>query len=208
MNKNASLGAYGIMYVIKTKRSQVVALLLKNGVVAPSNASDMQIALLVTDLLKVSKSFYNEFSALLVSEDVIYGMSANMSGSYLNASGSFCENTANKVESPTTYKLLCGDSSITTTATPTKDTKSTPSWINQGLGLLQEGFKGFLQLDENKTKRELADASVKISQDEVIKKEDLPPSTGLSTGAIVGISLLGITVVGLVVYLVVKNKKQ
>jgi hypothetical protein len=210
MNKNSSLGAYGIMYVIKTKRSQVVALLLKNGVVAPSNASDMQIALLVTDLLKVSKSFYNEFSALLVNEDVIYGLSANMSGSYLNASGSFCENTANKVESPTTYKLLCGDSSITTTATTTatstKDTKSTPSWINQGLGLLQEGFKGFLQLDENKTKRELADASVKISSDEVISKGDLPASTGLSTGAIVGISLLGVTVVGLVVYLIAKKK--
>ena len=64
MNKNASLGAYGIMYVIKTKRSQVVALLLKNGVVAPSNASDMQIALLVTDLLKVSKSFSLRYSAL------------------------------------------------------------------------------------------------------------------------------------------------
>lgn len=209
MNKNASLGAYGIMYVIKNKRSQVVNLLLKNGVFVPSNASDMQIALLVTDLLKVSKSFYNEFSTLLVNEDVIYGLSANMSGSYLNASGSFCENTANKVESPTTYKLLCGDSSITTTATPpTKDTKSTPSWINQGLGLLQEGFRGFLQLDENKTKRELADASVKISSDEVISKVDVPPSTGLSTGAIVGISLLGVTVVGLIVYLVVKNKKQ
>lgn len=212
MNKNSSLGAYGIMYVIKTKRSQVVALLLKNGVVAPSNASDMQIALLVTDLLKVSKSFYNEFSTLLVNKDVIYGMSANMSGSYSNMSGSysnvdgnseFCNNSENKVSSPTSYKLLCGDS--TTTTTP-KDTTPTPNWINKGLGLLQEGFKGYLQLDENKTKRELADASVKISSDEVITKEDALPSTGLSTGAIVGISLLGVTVVGLVVYFIIKKK--
>ena len=57
MNKNASLGAYGIMYVIQTKRSEVINLLLKNGVVVPMNATDMQIALLVTNLLKVSKSF-------------------------------------------------------------------------------------------------------------------------------------------------------
>ena len=73
---------------------------------------------------------------------------------------------------------------------------------------MQEGFKGYLQLDDNKTKRELADASVKISTDEVTKKEITPPPTKLSTGAIVGISLLGVTVVGLVVYLIVKNKKQ
>jgi hypothetical protein len=30
----------------------------------------------------------------------------------------------------------------------------------------------------------------------------------MSTGAIIGLSLLGVTVVGLVVYLVVKNKNQ
>lgn len=63
MSKIANLGAYGIMYVIQTKRSEVIALLLKNGVVVPMNASDMQIALLVTNLLKVSKSFYKDFSA-------------------------------------------------------------------------------------------------------------------------------------------------
>jgi hypothetical protein len=217
MSKNASLGAYGIMYVIKYRRSEVVALLLKNGVVAPSNATDIQIGLLVTDLLKVSKSFYNEFSKLLINEDVIYGMSANMSGSYanmsgsyLNAEGDFCSNTANKVDSPTTYKLLCGDSKTTTkdSKTTTKeDDTPTPSWINKGLGLLQDGFKGYLQLDENKTKRELADASVKISSDEVTKETTkTQDDEGMSTGAIIGLSLLGVTVVGLVVYLITKNK--
>jgi hypothetical protein len=71
---------------------------------------------------------------------------------------------------------------------------------------LQTGFQGFLQLDENKTKRQLADASVKISSDEVIKGETSPTKTGLGTGAIVGISLLGVTVVGLVVYLIAKKR--
>jgi hypothetical protein len=54
----------------------------------------------------------------------------------------------------------------TTTTTPKPPTAS-PSWLNTGLSLLQTGFQGFLQLDENKTKRALADASVKISNDEV-----------------------------------------
>lgn len=198
MSKNASLGAYGIMYVIKNRRSEVVALLLKNGVVAPSNATDIQIGLLVTDLLKVSKSFYNEFSKLLINEDVIYGMSANMSGSYANAGG---------IVMPT-FDL--DEELLTTTTTTPKDTKtksSSTGWLNKGLELLQTGFQGYLQLDDNKTKRELADASVKISSDEVTKKEEKEDDdTGMSTGAIIGLSVLGVTVVGLVVYLITKNK--
>jgi hypothetical protein len=223
MKTNASLGAYGIMYVVRNRKSEVLGLLLKNGVVVPSNASDITIALAVTNLLKVSKSFYLEFTKLLISEDTINAMSVNMSG-YTNFTGDaeWCKDSANKTASPNAYKLLCKESSTfdpkafttTTTTTPKKTTpaKSTSgdvSWLNQGLDLLQTGFQGYLQLDENKTKRELADASVKISADEVTKKEDLPPKpTALSTGAIVGISLLGVTVVGLVIYLVVKNKNQ
>lgn len=203
MSKIANLGAYGIMYVIQTKRSQVIALLVKNGVVVPMNATDMQIALLVTNLLKVSKSFYKDFSALLITPDTITGMSSNMSGSYANAVG---------VGEQFDWSIFQGGTTTTPTTTPTstppKTTSSAPNWLNTGLGLLQTGFQGFLQLDENKTKRALADASVQISKDEVTKKEDTPPPTGWSTGAIVGVSLLGATIVGLVVYLIVKNKKQ
>jgi hypothetical protein len=204
MSKNESLGAYGIMYVIQNKKSQVYALLLKNGVVIPNNATDLQIALLVTNLLKISKSFYKEFSALLLSQDVVIGMSSNMSGSYAYAGGQvdpafdFSIFNTGSVTTPTT-----------TTNTPPKTTSSAPSWLNKGLSLLETGFQGYLQLDDNKTKRELADASVKISDDNATKDETPPPPPkGLSTGAVVGISLLGVTVVALVIYLIIKNKKQ
>ena len=213
MNNNASLGAYGVMYVVQNKKSEVVNLLLKNGVFVPMNASNMQLALLVTDLLKVSKSFYRDFSLLLLNQDVVNGMSVNMSGSYSNFTGDaeWCKDSANKTANPNAYKILCKDSTTFDTKTFTtekKDTSSSTSWLNTGLGLLQDGFKGYLQLDENKTKRELADASVKISTDDLTKETLKPPSTGLSTGAIVGISLLGVSVVGLVIYLIVKNKNQ
>ena len=69
MSKNASLGAYGIMYVVQNKKSDVLGLLLRNGVVVPSDASDLTIAMAVTNLLKVSKSFYNDFSKLLVNPE-------------------------------------------------------------------------------------------------------------------------------------------
>ena len=210
MSAKANLGAYGVMYVVQNKKSQVIALLLKNGVVVPSNATDIQIALLVTNLLKVSKSFYRDFSALLLNQDVIVGMSSNMSGSYSNFTGdaNWCKDSANKTANPNAYELLCGKSTtLTSTTTPKKETKTeSESWLNQGLGLLQTGFQGYLQLDDNKTKRALADATVKIS--ETNSTDDTPPPTKLSTGAIVGISLLGVTVVGLVVYLIIKNKNQ
>jgi len=207
MNENENLGAYAIMYVVQNKKNEVFSLLLKNGVVVPSNATDIQVALVVTNLLKISSSFYDDFVPLILNEETINGMSLNMTGSYSNANGndSYCANTSNKTESPNSYKILCKDykPSTSTDSTP----KSTPSWVNQGLNILQTGFQGYLQLDDNKTKRALADASVKVSADNVKKEEITPPTkTGLTTGAIVGISLLGVTVVGLVVYLIAKKQ--
>lgn len=212
MNSKESLGALGIMYVVKNKKSEVIALLLKNGVVAPSNATDLQIGLLVTNLLKVSKSFYRDFSALMLSQDTVEGLSSNMSGSYANANGigytfGSSASTSGLGFDTTIFNPKKTTTTTTTTTTPKKDeTKtSSSSWLNQGLGLLQTGFQGYLQLDENKTKRALADASVKISTDSVTKDETPPPSK-LSTGAVVGLSLLGLAVVGAVVYLIVKKK--
>jgi len=204
MSKIANLGAYGIMYVIQTKRSQVVNLLLKNGVVVPMNASDIQIALLVTDLLKVSKSFYKDFSSLLIAPDVVTGMSSNMSGSYANVVGDGKGFDLNEflqsIQTPTTP-------APTTNTTPSATSTPKASWLNQGLSLLQTGFQGYLQLDENKTKRALADASVQVSSNQANTELNTPPQpTGMSTGAIVGLSVLSLGVVGLIVYLIVKKK--
>jgi hypothetical protein len=196
MDNNASLGAYAIMYVVQEKKNQVISLLLKNGVVVPNNASDMQIALLVTNLLKVSKSFYRDFSALLLNQETFNSMSMNMSGSYSNVEGfNFSQYTI----PPSPF------ASSTTPAPTTPAKKEDASWINQGLGLLQTGFQGFLQLDENKTKRELANASVQLSSNQATTLP-LSPTTGMGTGAIIGLSLLGITVVGLIAYLIIKKK--
>ena len=169
MGKNANLGAYGVMYVVQNKRSQVIALLLKNGVVVPSNATDIQLGLLVTNLLKVSKSFYRDFSALLLSQDVVAGMSSNMSGSYANVDGF---DFSPKEFKPLDFGKYGNTTTTTTKPTTTATNTSSSNWLNTGLGLLQDGFKGYLQLDENKTKRALADASVVISEN---KKEETPP---------------------------------
>lgn len=190
------------MYVIENKKNEVISLLLKNGVAIPSNSTNLQIGVVVTNLLKSSKSFYKDFSKLLLNQDTIVGMSSNMSGSYSNAVGMFDYNNYQIDESlfepskPTT----------STTTNTTSESSSKPNFINRALGLLQTGFQGYLQLDENKTKRELANASVIISQDNATKNDDTLPSTGLSTGAIIGLSVLGIAVVGTIAYFIIKKQ--
>lgn len=193
MTSNTNLGAYGIMYVIKNKKNEVIALLLKNGVAIPSNATDIQIGVIVTDLLKSSKSFYKDFSKILLSQDVVVGMSSNMSGSYANADGLFSQYTV----APSPF------SNSTTTPSTTSTSPSKTGFINQGLNILQTAFQGYLQLDDNKTKRELANASVQISENPTVAP---PPPTGMSTGAIIGLSLLGIAVVGAIAYVIIKKQ--
>jgi len=205
MNENQNLGAYAIMYVVRNKKNEVLGLLLKNGVVVPSNATDIQVAFVVTNLLKISNSFYYEFSELLLDEETVNAVFSNMSGSYMNFNGdsAYCKNTANKTES--SYKILCKDY-VDTSASSSTSNESKSSFINRGLDFLQSSVQDFLKYEDLKTKRELAKASVKLSDNEVTKGETPPSTTKLGTGAIVGISLLGATVVGLVVYLIAKKQ--
>jgi len=201
MKKYANLGALSIMYVVVNNRAEVVALLVKNGVQVPNNATDMQIALLVTKLLKISKPFGRDFNKLIAKKEVVTGV-LGFNGEYSNFLPE--EQSLDDLLQPTT---------TSTTTTKKDDDKKSSSWLSQGLNLLQTGFQGYLALDENKTQRELANASVKIKEGDVSLAEKgvlpagtPPPKTGLSTGAIIGISVLGIAVVGGVIYLALKKR--
>jgi len=198
MTSNANLGAYGIMYVIQNKKNEVISLLLKNGVTIPSNATNLQIGVIVTNLLKSSKSFYRDFSKLLINQDTITSMSNNMSGSFANVVGMFDSSQYQIDPSP----FL----SSTTANTSTSSTAPKTSFINKSLDILQTAFQGYLQLDDNKTKRALADASVKISDDDATKNENNPPPTKMSTGAIIGLSILGVAVIGTITYFIIKKQ--
>jgi len=202
----SSFGAYGIMYVVKNNRNEVVALLKKYNVDTPVNADDMQLALLVTSTLKLSKSFKNEFLKLLFDKNVVKNMTLNMTGVYANADGDYCSNSQNKIDSPTSFKLLCGDSTTAKTESTTTP-KTSGSLLSQGLALLQTGFNGYLQLDSNKTKRDLANASVKLTEQEN-QGATGAKSNGMSTGATIGLTVLGLGLIGTVIYLVVKKLKS
>ena len=214
MSRYANIGALSIMYVVMNKRAEVIALLVKNGVKVPNNASDMQLALLVTNLLKISKAFSRDFNQLVTQNEVVSGIFSGFDGNYSYVNNyfgnlpTFDPNLFSSPATPTTTPVV-------KTPKTAQDTKSKGNFFGNALGLLQTGFTGYLALDEHKTKRALADASVQIKQSDVslAEKGILPagntlPKTGLSTGAIVGLSVLGIAVVGGVIYFAMKNKTQ
>jgi hypothetical protein len=190
------------------KRAKLLALLTKNGVKYPSNATDLQIALIVTNLLKTSKSFRIEFEQLVTEPDVIVGVFSGMDGAYSN----FTFNP-NQFD-PNIFSTLPPSKPITNLGLqkPAKEKKD-GNFFGNALSLLQTGFAGYLALDENKTQKALADASVKIKDNDVKLAElGILPSgnetkvAGLSTGTIVGLSIGGIVLVGAIVYFVTKKK--
>jgi len=222
---NPIIGATSVMYVVIKKRKKLLALLTKNGVKYPVNATDMQLALIVTNLLKTSKYFRLEFEQLLSEPEVIKSVFSGMDGFYSNFvfdTKQFDENLflpsptlgANKPNTfgynkPKPYDL---------TLVKSTDAETTPKKkfsFADALGLLQTGFQGYLDLDENKTQKALAEASVQIKQSDVQLAElgvlpsgNIPKKDGLSTGAIIGLSIAGILVIGGAIYFATKNKAQ
>ena len=83
MAKDTSLGAVGLLHTIQLKREEVIALLLTHGVVVNSDASDMEIAIQVTNLAKKSQSFYKAFMQLMMDKSVVDNVYSNMDGNYL-----------------------------------------------------------------------------------------------------------------------------
>jgi len=209
------------MFVVMKKRAELLALLTKNGVKYPANATDMQLAMIVTNLLKISKTFRMEFEQLLTEQDVIVGIFSGMDGEYSNYTGfdfpTFDPNVFTpKPNSPSPSFGYTKPKPYDLTLVKSTDVKPKEKGkfnLGSALELLQNGFAGYLALDENKTKKALAEASVKIKESDVklgelgiLPEGNKLPSKGLSTGAIIGISIGGILIIGVGIYFAMKNK--
>lgn len=234
MKPTIETGAMTLVLLVKYYKSQMIALLLKNGIKVQDRATDQQIAMLMANLLKVSKSFYNDLNAFIQNPKVLQvlagGMSQNaqyyrMSGrGYMNAFGDDIDLPDN-IGYQSQFGLDLGTSSsstttpasntTTTTETKTPDKKGFFSDINLG-DLLSQGLDAFASYDKNKTDRAIAEAKARLNRDltpdEIVKieekvKEDSKEKDGTSTTTIVVLSLVGIAVVGTIIYFVARPKK-
>jgi hypothetical protein len=221
MAKNTTLGAEALLRVIKLKRAEVVALLLSYGQIVTDTTPDLEIAFMVTALAKKSQPFYNAFMKIMADKNVVTSLYASMDG-FSNASGFYTPTTIDwgtptsstsiglDCTKPENKSLALCSGGSTTSGTTTPKTKGSSQWLTTGLNLLQTGFNGYLQLDDNKTKRALAEASVKVTESGggmggTMGGNTNAPTTS-HTGLYVVLELVGISVIGLVVYLATKKK--
>lgn len=207
MKSKESVGAYIIMYAVKNKKGDVIALLLKNGVVVPTTANDMQVALVVTEMLKKSKSFEKDFTKLVQSQDVVSGLTSNMSGMYSNMSG--YNNAQGFVYQPMDFnESLFGTSPAkTTTAVPSTASSATntgATGFEKYLLLGQGLFSDFTKMKENEAKVKLANASVELEKLRNVESSSSAKSSPTTLYVILG--LLGVGLLGFITYKMVKKQ--
>jgi hypothetical protein len=235
-NSTAQTGAMTLVLLVNKYRSQMVALLLKNGVVVPQNATDQDVAMLMVNLLKVSKSFSNDLNTFLsnpkVLEVVAGGMNQTaqylkMSGNgFMNASGFQAPSISPTLNLQSQYGLDFSSNTTTTPPETTASSGSTPSgtgsswWTgvkNNYADWISGGIKLLGTLSTNNANSHIADAQATIAQaggggavDTSVTGDTGDGSkktTKTSTATVVLLSLTGVAVVGAIVYFVMKSKK-
>jgi len=208
-------GAMTLVLLVKNYRSQMIALLLKNGVTVPNGASSQQIAMLMANLLKVSKSFFRDLNNFLQSPKVIETLAGGMteSAQYYRASGG---NFAGQREGNAQYFRATGTDA---NDAPKKD----GFWSGLNFGnLFSQALDGFGKYDKNQTDRAIADAQGNVGG---YTGSGLPtggntggntgggggkdddPDTKMSTTLIVVLSLVGVAVLGTIIYFVARPKE-
>jgi hypothetical protein len=241
-------GAMTLVLLVKYYKSQMIALLLKNGVTVPNRASDQQIAMLMANLLKVSKSFFVDLNNFIQNPKVIetlaggltqtaeyFRMSGNaqyfrMSGKgYMNAFGDLAD-IPTDIGYQSQYGLDLSSSSPTTTSTSTTTTPAssgTPTkegfWSNLNFGnLFSQALGAFGQFNTNQANVAIANAHAQSQQAGGNVGSNVgsgggtggntgsggtPPKSGTSTVTIVVLSLVGVAVLGTIIYFVAKPKQ-
>ena len=207
-------GAMTLVLLVKNYRSQMIALLLKNGVTVPNGASSQQIASLMANLLKFSKSFAMDLQKFISNPKVIEVLAGGFSenAEYFRASG-----FAGRQEGNAQYfRVKSTDDDTETTSTPPKT--GFFSGLNLG-NILKDGLNLFGQLDKNKTDREIANAQAQVGANVGGNTntntggntggggKDDDPDTKMSTTTIVILSLVGVAVLGTIIYFVARPKE-
>jgi hypothetical protein len=220
-------GALTLALLVNMYRNQMINLLVKNGVVLNDNASDEQIAILMGNLLKVSKSFYNDLTAFLSNPKVIERLANGIEGmaEYFKMSGSGYMNFGSNTQLPAgiQYQSQFG-LNLNPTSTPTStQTTSEPKkgfFSNLNLGdLFSTSLNGFLTYNTNQANTSIARYQAQIAQaGGIVPNINVPikgdkdtkqnNGDGTSVTTIVVLSLLGIAVLGTIIYFVAKAKKQ
>lgn len=206
MDKQVNLIADTIVYAVQNQKSQVLGLLLKNGVVVPSGTSDAKIIVAVSDTFKKSKPFRKEFIDLIGKSE--YVSSGSFDG-YANANGFVYDTTFDPTDP------LFG--SLQTTVAPKATTTATTApktsfWSSENImALINKGADVYTVSTTNQANKALADAATARAQAGIVdvnSGSNVSPSqnTGSNTAVYVVVGVVGIALVGGLIWYFTKPK--
>jgi hypothetical protein len=224
------MGALTLVLLVQKYRSQMIALLVKNGIVVPNNASDQQIASLMASLLKVSKSYFKDLNDFLMNPKVVQVLAGGVqqTAQYLRMSGSGFM-SAGGDEEDNIFDYYDTETDPVTGGTVTTPSSSTPpkkgffSGVNF-TDLFTQSLHAFQDYTKGQTDAEIAKqrALVEQAKADAIKagnqtfidpttgqKVDVitKPKKGLGTTTIVLISLGGVALLGTIIFLLARKKQ-
>lgn len=206
----AQLGAHAVMFSVMKRKKDVVALLVRNGIEASVNDTDMQLSQKVTALAKTSATFRKEFMSLIGQPDFAAACAttfASMNGAFANAGGDPNPFTTLLNGSSNLNTLPSGGSFADEDADPPKG----GSWFTAAniTNTLGTALNAYLTLDKNKTDRDLASAGVKITQAQssgIGSGTSLPVAQSSNTALYIGLGILVVSLAGVAIYFATKKK--
>jgi hypothetical protein len=232
LNQSIQTGAMTLTLLVEDYKSQVIALLLKNGVAVPNGASNEEITKMVANLLRISKSFANDLNFFIQNPKVLKTLSDGFAknAQYFRASGSDFvgkkSGNAQYFRASGYMNSTGGEDGFTDTKepTPTATAPKTGFWSGLNLGeLINQGVGTFVTIDKNKTDRAIANARAQVGlasgagagagaganvDEEEDEDKDKDKDKGANTTKVVVLSLVGVAVIGAIVYFIAKYKKS
>ena len=212
MDKEVNLIADTIVYAVQNQKSQVLGLLLKNGVVVPSGTSDAKIIVAVSDTFKKSKPFRKEFIDLIGKSEYVSSGSfdgyANAYG-YSNAYGFEYDKTFD----PTDPLFKSLQTTVPQKATTTASTAPKSSfWSSENImALINKGADVYTVSTTNQANKALADAATARAQAGIVdvnsgSNVSTNQNTGSNTAVYVVVGVVGIALVGGLIWYFTKPK--
>lgn len=203
MDKQVNLIADTIVYAVQNQKSQVLGLLLKNGVVVPSGTSDAKIIVAVSDTFKKSKPFRKEFVDLIGKSE--YVSSGSFDG-YANANGFVYDTTFDPTDP------LFGSLQTTVAPKATTTAPKTSFWSSENImALINKGADVYTTTTTNQANKALADAATARAQAGIVdvsSNSNVPTNqnTGSNTAVYVVVGVVGIALVGGLIWYFTKPK--
>jgi hypothetical protein len=216
-NPTAQTGALTLVLLVKSYKSQMISLLVKNGILVDNSDSDQQIATLMANLLKVSKSYFQDLNDFITNPAV-----TNVIAGGFEQTAQYYKMTGDGYMNMTGYKSPFADYTIPKSPFSNSNTKDTETpakssfWKDLASNIpnyLSDGIKLVGTLSTNKANTAIANSQKVIAETggsvdpNTGKKADEDEDEGMSTTSIVLLSLLGVAVLGTVIYFVARPKK-